>query len=189
MVNWEVDPRPHVSKGFKLVDHAPRPLLCHEVFMAGCFSQYNEDLATVKLQPSVHKDDFDSLTTAIRSFFEDIHQVHVAVVQLCPLGDAYVRFNTAVEREKFLGPMFGFGAYFMRVIKHNEVDNTHSFDLDREAWVMLVGFPKDLKNTAIIAKAVSAFGILVYWHETSNLAKVVAKVYLKDDAKIPIQLR
>lgn len=185
MVNWEVDSRPHVPKGFKLVDHALRPPLRHEVFMAGCFSQYNEDLATVKLQPFVHKDNFDSLTMALRSFIEDIHQVHVAEVQLCPLGDAYVRFNTALEREKFLGPVFIFGAYYMRVIKHDEVDNAHSFDLDREAWAMLVGFPEDLKNTAIIAKAVSAFGILVYWHETSNLARVMAKVYLKDDAKIP----
>lgn len=104
MVNWEVDPHPHVPKGFKLVDHVPRPSLCHEVFMAGCFSQYNKDLVTMKLQPSVHKDDFDNLSTALCSFFEDIHQVHAVVVQLYPLGDAYVRFNTALERENFLVP-------------------------------------------------------------------------------------
>ena len=50
---------------------------------------------------------------------------------------------------------------------------------------MLVDFPKDLKNGVARAKAVSGFGILVYWHETDNLARVVAKVYLNDDAKIP----
>lgn len=73
----------------------------------------------------------------------------------------------------------------MRLIKHDEGENVHSYNLDREAWVMLVGFPKDLKCDSIIAKAVSGFGILMYWHETDNLARVVAKVYLDDDAKIP----
>ena len=72
----------------------------------------------------------------------------------------------------------------MTLVKHDEADNVRSFDLDREAWVMLVGFPEDLKSAAIIAKVVSGFGILVYWHETSNLARVVAKVYLNNNAKI-----
>lgn len=130
--------------------------------MTGCFSQHNEDLAIVKLQPAMHKDDFADLDTALRSFFLDIHQVRVAEVQPCPMGDAYVRFNSALERERSLGPVFSFGPYNMTLVKHDEADNARSFDLDREAWVMLVGFPEDLKSAAIIAKAVSRFGILVY---------------------------
>lgn len=74
-----------------------------------------------------------------------------------------------------MGPDFCFGQY--------------SFDLDREAWVMLVGFPKDLKNSTDIAKAVSGFGIMVHWHEPENLARVVVKIYLNDDAKIPASVK
>ena len=48
----------------------------------------------------------------------------------------------------------------MIVIKHDEAENARAFDLDREAWVMLVGFLEDLRNAAV-------------------------KVYLNDDAKIP----
>jgi len=77
----------------------------------------------------------------------------------------------------------------MTVIKHDEGDNVRSYDLDREAWVMLVGFPEDLKNGPIIAKAVLGFGVLVYWHESNNLARVVAKVYLNDNAKIPYSVK
>lgn len=73
----------------------------------------------------------------------------------------------------------------MSVIKHDEVKNARSFNLDRKAWVLLVGFPEDLKNSIGIAKAISSFGILMHWHEPNNLARVVAKVYLNDDAKIP----
>jgi hypothetical protein len=35
-----------------------------------------------------------------------------------------------------------------------------------------------------IAKDMLGFAILVHWHDTENLARVVAKVYLNDDAKI-----
>jgi len=73
----------------------------------------------------------------------------------------------------------------MLVLKHDEGDNACSFDLDRETWIMFVGFLEDLKNGVTIAKVVSGFGILVHWHETNNLARVIAKVYLNDDAKIP----
>jgi len=50
---------------------------------------------------------------------------------------------------------------------------------------MLVGFPEDLRNSTIITKAASWFGFFMHWHELNNLARVVVKVYLNDDAKIP----
>lgn len=153
--------------------------------MTGCFNQFNEDLTIVKLQPPVNKDDFNSLSEPLRTFFEDIHGVHVSEVEPCPLGDAFVRFNSALEKEKFLGPVFSLGAYSMYFVKHDEAQNARTFDLDREVWVMLVGFPEDLKCSAIVAKAVSTFGILVDWFDPNNLARVVAKVYLNDDGKVP----
>jgi hypothetical protein len=145
---------------------------------------YNEDLAIVKMQSSVNKEDFEELKTALRTFFHDIHQVRTAEIQPCALGDAYVRINSSLDRERFLGLVFCFGQYAMSVIKHDEEENVRSFDLDREAWVMLVGFPEELKNSASIAKAVSSFRIMVHWHEPKNLARVVVKIYLNDDAKI-----
>jgi hypothetical protein len=77
----------------------------------------------------------------------------------------------------------------MTAFKHDEGDNACTFDLDGEAWVMFVGFLEDLKCASIIANAVSKFGILAHWHETSNLARVVAKVYLNDNAKIPDSIK
>lgn len=77
----------------------------------------------------------------------------------------------------------------MTVIKHDEAENVRSFDLDREAWVLLVSFPEDIKDSVNIAKAVSGFGIMVHWPEPENLARVVVKVYLNDDAKIPSSVK
>lgn len=101
----------------------------------------------------------------------------------------YVRFQCPLDRERFLGPIFRFGDYALFVQKHDAGDNARSFDLDCEAWVMLMAFPEDLKNSATIAKAVSGFGIMVDWHEMENVAHVVVKVYLNDDAKIPSSVK
>lgn len=77
----------------------------------------------------------------------------------------------------------------MTVIKHDEAKNAGSFDLDREAWVMMLGFPKDMCNSIIIARSVSNFRIMVHWHESLSLARVIVKVCLNDDGKIPDSIK
>lgn len=176
---------PFIPKGFTMAVPVPHPPLCQEVYVMGCYTLANEDLAIVKLEPRVHSEDFASLASALRTFFMDVHEVHVPEVQPCPLGAAFVRFSSALERERFLGPVFRFGDYSMTVVKHDEADNARSFDLDREAWVMLLAFPEDLRCSSLVAKEVSGFGIMVDWFEIDNLARVIVKVYLNDDAKIP----
>jgi hypothetical protein len=189
MANWPADPIPHLPKGFELDETTPRSLLHHEVYVTGSYTLYNEDLAIMRLEPLVHPEDFEELKTALRSFFHDIHQVRTLEIQCCALGDAYVRFTTTLDRERFLGPIFQFGNYSMSVIKHDEAQNARSFDLDREAWVMLVAFPEDIKDSVGIAKVVSSFGIMMHWHELENLARLVVKVFLNDDAKIPTSVK
>ena len=150
----------------------------------GCYTLFNEDLAIAKLTPPVHKDDFKLLTKELKVFFEEVHQVSVADILPCPLGDAYVRFGSPLDRERFLGPSFTFGCYQLYFVKHDEAKNARSFELDREAWVLLLGFLEDLCTSQIIAKSVSTFGIMVNWDDYASLARVVVKVYLNDDRKI-----
>lgn len=138
-----------------------RPMLRQEVFITGYYSLLNEDLAIVKLDPPVDKADFKLLVESLRTFFHEVHQVQTAEIQPCAVGDAYVRFLSPLDRERFLGPIFRFGNYNMLVVKHDVGDNARAFDLDREAWVLLVAFPKDLKNSTMIAKVVSGFSIMV----------------------------
>uniref|UniRef100_K3ZZU5 Uncharacterized protein n=1 Tax=Setaria italica TaxID=4555 RepID=K3ZZU5_SETIT len=104
----------------------------------------------------------------------------------CALGDAYVRFNRPLERESFMDKIFQLTPeYQLHFIKHDEVMNARLHDLDREAWVMLMGYPLDAKNNTAFAKAVAGFGLLRYWHDTNYRAIIVVRVFLHDDAKIP----
>lgn len=62
---------------------------------------YNEDLAFPFLLPPVAKEDFQDLSKALKSFFQNLG-VRLNEVQLSPIGDAFVCFGSPVERERFL---------------------------------------------------------------------------------------
>jgi hypothetical protein len=101
MANFAVDLCPRVPFGYSLVDWPLCPALRQEVFLIGCYSLANEDLTIVKLDPLVDKDDFKFITTELHRFFSEVHRAHV--VEICPsaLGEAYVRFGSSLERERF----------------------------------------------------------------------------------------
>lgn len=71
----------------------------------------------------------------------------------------------------------------MTFLKHDEGVRKH--DVDCEVWIMLMLFPNDARNNNAIAKAIVGFGLLRYWYDSTNNARVVCKVHLNDDAKIP----
>jgi hypothetical protein len=47
------------------------------VFVTGCYSPFNEDLAIIKLEPPVHKDDFGLLSKELK-IFKEVYEVRVA---------------------------------------------------------------------------------------------------------------
>ncbi|KAF8662852.1 hypothetical protein HU200_055432 [Digitaria exilis] len=126
------------------------------------------------------------MSNALKDYFACVHGVHLAEVQPCPIGDAFVRFHSPVERERFLDQSLQFSPHYqLRFFKHDEGMNARFQDMDREAWLMLMSFPEDARSNSTIAKAVAGFGLLRYWHDTNNRAQIVVKVNLKDDAAIP----
>ncbi|CAO2196617.1 unnamed protein product [Urochloa humidicola] len=147
---------------------------------------HNEDLAILHLVPEVNKEDFNAMAAELKEFFALNHGVHLMEVQPCSIGDAYVRFMSPVERERFLDRILPFVPdYQMYFTKHDEGKNARFQDVDREAWVMLMAYPTDTRNNTAISKAVSGFGLLRSWHDITNVARVVAKVNLHAHAKIP----
>lgn len=89
-------------------------------------------------------------------------------------------------RERFWDQIFQFSLkYQLYFAKHDEGRNARFHDLDGGDWIMLMAFPEDARNNSAIVKAVSGFGLLHYWHDTNNIERVVARILLHDDAKIP----
>ncbi|CAN6243644.1 unnamed protein product [Urochloa humidicola] len=186
MASIPIDPRPHAPRGFEVIPHDPAaPPLRLSVHLGGCMDPFNEDVAIAMLVPAVAKEDFDLMAPSLKDYFIHAHRVRLMEVQPCAMGDAYVRFMSPLERERFLGKVYQFGPHYqVHFIKHDEAMNATLQDIDREAWVMLMGFPLDARKNVEIAKVVSGFGLLRYWYDTSYEARIVVRVLLNDDAKI-----
>ncbi|KAF8689755.1 hypothetical protein HU200_041673 [Digitaria exilis] len=147
---------------------------------------YNEDIAINYFIPEVNKDDFGPMSHALKDFFARSYEVHLDEVLPCPIGDAYVCFHSPVERERFLDGTIRFDSHYqLHFAKHDEGCNAKIQHMNREAWVMLMCFPEDAKNNNAFRKAVAGFGLLRYWHDTNNHARIVVKVNLKEDSVIP----
>lgn len=69
--------------------------------------------------------------------------------------------------------------------RHDEVTNVRAVDLDRELWLMLLGYPLDAISFSAIAKSIFNFALLKHVHESEVLARVVLKAVLHDERKIP----
>lgn len=186
MAFFAIDPRPHVPCDFKMVLHEPdeQPRIL-SAFLGSCMEAYN-DLAIAYFVPEVNKADFVPMAHDLKDYFARVHGVHLAEVLPCAIGDAYVGFLSPVERERFLGQDYQFSdRYVLRLGKHDEGRNASLHNLNRDVWVMLMACPEDAKSNNAIAKVVLGFGLLGYWHDSTNRARVVVKVLLNEDSKIP----
>jgi hypothetical protein len=137
MANYVVNPHPHATRGFEVIPHDPAEPPHHlVVYLDGYMDAFNENVAITLFVPAVAKEDFNPMATAIKDYFIHTHRVHLMEVQPCDMGDAYVRFGSAVERERFLDGIYQITLdYKMHFIKHDEAVNTRAHDASREVWV------------------------------------------------------
>lgn len=111
-------------------------------------------------------------------------------ISRCPFGQAYVRFNSAADRDRLIsrGPI-PFDNVHIVFQKHNEGMNWRSFNLNREVWLLLVGFPADLRNFHELSNAVAGFGKLLVWDRVKTTdAAVAIKVRIDVLQDIPISI-
>ncbi|KAF8671755.1 hypothetical protein HU200_049876 [Digitaria exilis] len=116
MANFAIDPAPHVPRGFEVPPRDPAaPPTRLYAYIGGIMDAYNEDLAIAFLLPAVAKEDFLELAKALKSFFIQNLGVRLMEVQPSPIGDAFVRFGSPIERERFLDQIIQFGHGYTEV--------------------------------------------------------------------------
>lgn len=187
---FPADPRPHIPVGFDWVQRiAPREPRRTRVFLGPFAVKANENMAIAITEPRVHPDDFPQLAQALHSFLQDEHQVCHLEIQRCPLGEAYVRFGSPLERTRFIrnSPM-PFGQYHIGFIKHDEGANVKAINMDREVWLMLLAYPNDHRSTVEIDKSIASFAILRHVHKSTNDARVIVKAAVNKLDDIPDEI-
>jgi hypothetical protein len=87
--------------------------------------------------PRVAKEGFKSMARVLRLHM--LTENNVGTLD-CPIGDAFVGFNSQLERNRFLdGPPLNFHGYSVTFVKHDEGNNASTYDMDREVWLLLLG--------------------------------------------------
>ncbi|CAN6328749.1 unnamed protein product [Urochloa humidicola] len=191
MALFEVDPRPLLPRGFRLVqwppeEELPNPADWPRVYLGPWRTKKNEDVALAFFHPPVASEDFYPMASALREYLVDRCHAHSIRIEQSAIGSAIVTFDSSLEREGFIrANPHSLGPYTVRFIRHDEGPNAKDVDLDRVVWLMLVGYPLDFANDDDIAKAVSGFGDLLHWHQETSKGRVIVKLLMNDGAKIP----
>jgi hypothetical protein len=101
-----------------------------------------------------------------------------------PIGDAFVAFNSSLGRRRFLdSPSLDVDGYYVSFEKHHKGDNAREYDMDREVWLMLLGYPIDARSKASIEKSIASFARHV--HESDALLRIVIKISMNDEKLVP----
>ncbi|CAO2152013.1 unnamed protein product [Urochloa humidicola] len=160
MANFAVNPHPFVPSGFVLqpreIVREPSRMRC---FLAFSVEKSNEDLVIALTEAKIASEDLWTFARALCRFLLN-NNICEPQIHQCPMGEAFVRFDSPMQRETFIleGPR-QFEDYQISFIRHDEGPNMRDLELDRSVWVMLLCFPPDAKNlTSLVDKSVSGFG-------------------------------
>lgn len=181
-----MDPRPFLPTGFawapRAVSYEPprRP----RVSIGLNLERTNEDLAIVRFTPQVSKDDFVPMARALHQFLVD-EGVRVPKIQPCPIGEAFVRFSSAMERQRFLlGSPRQLGQYHLSFVRRDEGDFC-AHPMDREVWLMLMCYPPDGRSLSLIRKSICFFAQLLHGHPYVTMSRVIVKALVQREQDVP----
>jgi hypothetical protein len=88
-----------------------------------------------------------------------------------------------------LNPHF-VGQRHISFVPHDEAPmNFRVVPFTRKRWIMLLGYPLDLKDFATITHACAPFARVLHWNsDDASLARVILKVFVEDPMEIPRSL-
>ncbi|KAL6882544.1 hypothetical protein ACP4OV_011234 [Aristida adscensionis] len=91
MANFDVDPRPHVPRGFALKPNDPaRAQIRLRSFLGTSMDHNHESVAIAVLVPEVAPEDFNLMARALRRYLAREHRILDVEIHRCPMGAAFV---------------------------------------------------------------------------------------------------
>jgi hypothetical protein len=190
MANFAIDPAPFIPPGMNVEDGGVHRRARRTVYIRGSILKAHEDHAIAVSQGG------GDLTPAQRhQLLHDItHYINVEVRQLVcsfalrPHEIGIFRLRNAVKRDVLVStdPHF-IGNRQISFVPHDEAPmNFRSATFTRKAWIMLLGYPLDLKTSEILTQVCAPFSKLLHWnHEDPSLTRGLLKVLIEDPLEVP----
>jgi hypothetical protein len=116
----------------------------------------NEDLAIATIIPMPQGEvSFINVREILLEFLQS-KRIGVTAVSKCPFGQAFVRVHSAANRDFLVnrGP-HAYDDIHIVFQRHNEGLNWKNFNLNRDVWLLVFGFPADLRSFHELSNATS----------------------------------
>ncbi|KAK3160566.1 hypothetical protein QOZ80_1BG0061260 [Eleusine coracana subsp. coracana] len=189
MANFAMDPARFILEGMQLEDGGQHRLARRTVFLSRDVQKYHESYAIavtdeVDLTPA----QITHIMHMIRHYIEVQHRKHVESFQRHPHGIGIFRLCDACERDTLVVTSpHRMGNFEFRFVKHDEATmNLHRSPFTRTCWVMLLGFPLDLRLVHFVDQVCSCFGQMLQWNpDDPNLARILVYVLVDNALDIP----
>ena len=123
----------------------------------------NDDLAIVTIHSMPEGEEaFHAIRNVVSDFLTYERKLVFTDIQPTHLGKAHVRFKNAFDRDRLiqLGAI-SFGNVSLTFAEHNKGRNWRSFQFNRECWIMLLGYPPDLREDEFVVNTFSSFGRVI----------------------------
>ncbi|CAM0958276.1 unnamed protein product [Alopecurus aequalis] len=185
MANFPFDPTPFLPPERVALEVAGRPARVRVIH--GDLRLSNEDLEIVTIVPMPQGEvAFQNVHEILGEFFAE-KRVPIKSISKCPFGQAFVRFDSIEDRDWFVGNgPHACDDVHLIFQKHNEGMNWRKFDLNREVWIQIIGFPTDLRCMHELANSVKSFGKLFVWDRTKSTdAYALVKIGVSALSDIP----
>ncbi|SPT17777.1 unnamed protein product [Triticum aestivum] len=173
MASFPFDPASFLPEGFHAIDVEGRPA-CHRV-LHGNLVPANEDLAIATIIPMPQGEvSFINVREILLEFLQS-KRIGVSDVTKSPFGQAYVIVRGAADRDFLVnrGP-HAYDDIHIVFQRHNEGLNWKNFNLIGDVWLMVFGFPVDLRSFHELSNATASFRQLMFWDRFKSSDAVVA---------------
>lgn len=108
---------------------------------------------------------------------------HPHGVEIFQLGDICQRDTLVATNPHFLGHRE------IRFFRHDEAPiNIRRTIYTRKDWLMLLGYPLDLREAVVIKQVVAPFAQIDHWNDDRSLARILVKCIMQVPLKVPRSL-
>jgi hypothetical protein len=186
-----MDPFPYTSPSMFLEDGDPLRQARRKVFISGGSSKAHEDCAiAVCNDPLTAQRRHDLMHDISQYVVQEVHQ-QVRLFALHPHGVGIFKLKNASQRDVLiaLNPHM-VGPREITFHPHDEAPlNFRKTVFSRKCWIVLLGYPLDLKETSILIQVSAPFAKVLHWHfDDGSLSRVLLKVLVEDHSEIPRSL-
>lgn len=147
----------------------------------------NQDLVIVTINPlPAHQVTFQAIRGVVEDFL-NLERVAFTNMQPTHLGQAYVRFRNAFDRDSLIerGPI-PFGNVTITFVEHNKGRNWRAVNFNRECRLLLLGYPPDYREDDYVTNTLSSFGRVLYWVDDGNhLSRQLVRARVSDYEAVP----